>query len=267
MARDKQFMPVGKNPKHNTYHNFYDRYRMNSKILNKDANQIGAYQKIWDRDSMTLELESLIGDADGQFKVGKQLYMAAIPFTKSQIKDIEKRFKDHCKKVVNEGREKPTEMPKELYEEKLKFMARLDVHLEEVHEIERRLKTDSDKEIEKSDSKVLHNGPQGNGRLLGGYLIEIDGMNVSLTEDKIPFINDIRAKQFDGFSTADYYKHIVKPWLQAKDAQAKKNMEEAKKNGVRLDQLSRGKLTGSNVPIPNMPSQCINYKTKVEEEK
>jgi hypothetical protein len=267
MPRVKEYLPIGKDKRFNLYHETYDRLRLASKVLNADANNVSIHMKFFNEETIKNEIRFIEGDEgnDGYYNRDTKIMPSKLQETKDQLDNIELRYESYIKIQVRQGQPKPTDYPPELLKEKLKLEAKLSVLHEELAELQKQLKPYEDKVEEASDRKVLQDGPIGSGRLRGGFLIELDGMKVSLNEDEIPFINDKRAGKYDGFSTADYYTHVVKPFLQAKEKQRAINIQQAKKEETSLDKMTRGKRNGS-VKYPEMPKDCINYKLKVKEE-
>ena len=92
MPRKKEYMPIGKNEKFNLYHNSYDTYRVDSKILNNNANRIGLHMVLWNRENIEKELIMLVGDEDGFCYREKTIYTARIPYVNRKLKEIETKF-------------------------------------------------------------------------------------------------------------------------------------------------------------------------------
>lgn len=69
--------------------------------------------------------------------------------------------------------------------------------------------------------------PRGSAKLQNGNIISIDGLKCSVSEGGTPYISD-ESSVYYLMSTADYYKHIVTPWLKAN----RKNEKEIKKQVI-----------------------------------
>jgi hypothetical protein len=240
---------------HDTYNDYYVRFISESKVFNSEKFP-SAYTIFWDKETLEVELFNLTGDKNGIVDGEK---FGAIPYANEVLAAIEKQFQNYCRSQVAEGRSKPQTYPPDLLQKKLKCEARIDVLTGEKEMIEKRLQSIKSEVQKTDDTLVLKNGPKGSAQLQGGVIVTIDGMKCTVSKEGVPYIRDKRAGVFDGYSCADYIQFVVQPWAFACAKKAKLNADEAKKNGIRLDQLSKGKLNGTNTPWPSMPETCVNY--------
>ena len=243
--------------KHQVYFSEIEKLTRLSSVLGNSHGRLSL-----DRTGLTTELLILKGNANGLFFKGFQSYPSNITICKGELAEIEGVFQNYCKTQIREGKKAVTDWPQGLLDLRLKLEARLIIYEKEVATLEEKLKPFLDQEKTISDRNVLKNGPKGVSQLSGGLIVTIDNMKVSISPEGIPFINDERAKAYNGYSCSDYIEFICNPWAIAKAKQAKLNLLNAKNNGVELDEMTKGKKTGSNCPWPSMPEGCINYLKK-----
>lgn len=265
MKKNKEYLAT--NSKYLAYHETIDRLMLQSDILNGGGRTLNAASRIYNRGGIEMELLIIRGNKNGGFFKGTNEYPSHILIAKADLEEMEIKFEKYCERVMAAGRRKPQEMPPEMLEQKLKIEAKLFVLESEAEELDKRLAPYLNTEKEKSDNNVLRNGPRGSSRLKNGVIVEMDGMTVSehlnpVTDEVVFIINDTRAKQYNGYLTADYLDNICRPWAYAKLALSRKVQAEAKEQGIPLNEISQNKLNGQHAPWPKMPDECINYLKK-----
>lgn len=209
MAQHRRYKYIGKNP---IYDSEFNRARIASKILNAGSIRPGLDTPFFDKGNCIGYLAELLGDDKGLYIRNGEIQMADIPNLKNRIKKIEQEFKNYQQNQINHGYDKPEQMPAEMEAEKFRLEARVDVMLEEVDFLQERL-TKYEEEVEKSDlSKMLTNGPHGNGRLSGGILAEIDGQKIKVVKGNL-VIQDENSP-YNGIAVIDYRKLICEPWAE-----------------------------------------------------
>lgn len=261
----RNYLPKGKDKRYDVYHDTIDRLMQQSQILNGGNMQPNICTIFFTKENIQALLYLMQGNDDGLCGPGLDAGAAKIPFVQMRLKEIEEQFKNYWKQQVLQGRSTPKEMPQNLLNEKLQFEAQLFVLNTEVAELNRRLKTFADSEYQKNVIKILNSKPEGRSVVQNGRIISVDYMPVKLNPDGILYIDCEQAPKYDGYSPSDYIENIVKPWGKACSEQAKKNKEKAIRDGVTYDKLSNGLRSGTNTPLPEMPSNCINYKKQVPE--
>lgn len=215
MGSKRRYKPIKE--EHRVYHKSFDRYRLESRILNSGNEIPNQYSIINDHDYLQGLLLELKGNEKGEWfnSTDRRWCKALLPTVEEQLKQISTDFKNYKQQKVNEGFSKPDKMPTELYEKQLKTEARLDVLKEEIEEVERRLKTFDKQRHKVDDKKVLRDGPVGVAKLRDGVLAEISGQRVSLNKNSALIIDDTNSP-YDGMLVADYRKHVSEPWSAAK---------------------------------------------------
>lgn len=218
MGRRREYLPIGKNEALNTYHRSYDRYRIQSNILNGGGRHPGIDTVFWDKTTVLNEIALMAGDEKGMTYSSSidGHTLATIPKVKEQLRRLEKRFKNYQQQKVNEGHSRPKEMPKEMLEERLQLEARLDVLNEELRELNKRLEVIKNEEEQEHNQLLLANGVASSSSLMNGIVREIDGQNVSLNANSVLIIDDALSP-YDGLLVADYRVHISTPWRMATD--------------------------------------------------
>lgn len=259
MAYLKKYLPLT-NVKYKNYFDRVDQLRLQSRILNSDANKLDGHYIVFDRESINNEILKLQGNSKGEIHVGKDKWVdAIIPALKKEVALFDERLAERKRSAKLEGKPEPAELDSHFQREMLRTEAELTVRTEELEALQKMLSKFVEKDVEKHNNNVLRNGPKGVGRLRGGVLVELDGMAVSLSDDKIPYISETHplAKNYVGYATSDYYVHIVFVWGKLREEQAKKHAEATKK-ALKLDPEYKDNVpmshrTGSNVAWPVMP--------------
>jgi hypothetical protein len=201
--------------------------KVKSRILNTGVDtQPNINTPIWNKTNLESELRTIIGDAKGLFKREDSVFVAAIPNAQHELEAIEQDFKRYARSRVLEGREKPTEYPKEILTKKLKAEARLDVRLAEKAWLEKKLSEIEDTEDVIEQLDMLKYGLVGSGCFHGlgteaynparcraeldGQLLHLTPDNEELNQDGFVIILDPRSP-YNGLRTSDYYK-LCKIW-------------------------------------------------------
>jgi hypothetical protein len=270
MKRNKEYLPIGKDKRFNTYHDEVDRLTLNSQILNSGSEKPSIHTKFWDKHSIECEIYTMLGNENGLYLKDKDVFIAFIPGVKMKLEELQEKFLKYKKNQIEQGKNEPSEMPAGMLTERLLLEAKLLVFEEELAELQKRLKTFSDKDKEISDSKILQYGPIGQGKLNDGILSSIDGMHTKEIKTDKGFVliideDHLKAKDFNGYSTADYLQFIVEPWKRLCAEQSEINKIQAKKDGVKYEMLSNGLRRGTNAKVPEMPREITNYKHTVLE--
>ncbi len=266
-----------KDKEYQTYTDFYIRYKMSSRVLN--PNDMPNMDSIFfDKENITTELLTRIGDQFGKYFRGNTETTAYIPYLELRLAEIEERFKAYQKQRVNTGYPEPQEMPKELLKEKLNWQARLDVTDVEIENLTKRLKSFKDEDEKKEEDHVLEYGLLGNGHFWGSQaptldliniLKEIDGQRITQTSEGLLIINDSRSL-YSGMSVANY-RALCNTW---RDVQKKRSREKLK--ALQLKAREEGLPMPAHLParspvkvsknsLPAWPEGIKNYLEEPEE--
>lgn len=225
------------------YNNAVDLYLVQSDILNGGSMNIGLHSIIMTKGNMEGLLIEIVGDKDGNFRRDNEYQRAAIPFIKSKIRELEKRFVAYQSAQLKEGYEEPEVMPQRMLDEYYTLQARLTVLLAEAEELTKRLQLYKDAEQKEDDSKVLQYGLRGwatfhtDPRLLN-ILQYIDGQRITQTEEGLLIINDPRSP-YSGMAVADY-RALCKVFF---EQQRQKERDKLK--------LVQGQCRAEGKPVPN----------------
>lgn len=230
MARKREYLPIGKKEKFNTYHEWYDRLRVESYILNGGGRRPSFDTVIWTKNRIVGEIIWIEGGEKGMVynKATGEETLALIPQTKKQLRTLQKRFSNYQQQRVNEGYQRPKEMPDEMLKERLELEARLDVFNEELKELKRREASIQVEEDKEHAHLLLAYGVASGGSLYNGILVELDGQKVSLNSNNILIIDD-PLSPYDGVLVADYREYISKPWRKATEKLRNKKAELSRK--------------------------------------
>lgn len=266
-----------KDKEYQVYTDFFIRYKMASRVLNPN-DMPGIDSIFFDKQNITIELLTRLGDQHGKYLQGKTETTAYLPYLELRLIEIDKRFKAYQKQRLDTGYDEPQDMPKHLLEEKLNYQARLDVTDVEIENLTKRLKSVKDEDEKKEDDHVLEYGLLGNGRFWGtqaptldlmNVLRFIDGQKISQTADGLLILNDTRSP-YSGMSVA-CYRALCNTW---RDVQKKLNRERLKKLQLKAKEQglpmpahlpARGPIKVSKNSLLAWPSGVKNYLTEPEE--
>lgn len=213
MSRRYQIF-TDKENKYEIYQTAYDRLKMESQFLNPSS-MPSVYSINIDRDRKGIEsiLRQLKGDERGLFfqPDATEPKWSYLKKAEERIKGINEEFKRLKQQKINEGRRPPKEMPAELQEQLLRGQAELDITLEEIEFLQKKLSNFVVSDQKELDDECLRRGPQGSGKLIGGLLVELDGQKVLPDDQGILRICDKRSP-YNGLPTSDYFEHVVRPW-------------------------------------------------------
>jgi hypothetical protein len=235
------------------YDQVYEAALKNSEILSG----IGDYHNVtlWNKQSLGWKRQELIGDKKGLHDG----LPALIPALQTRIKELIKNFELYQKQCRNEGKVVPVtplpEQAKELYMAE----ALVDIHLEELDKIEKMIADFVEEEVKIVNTNMLRQGPKGISTLKGGVIVEADGQKVTMSEDGFPYI-DQEGSPFNGLGTADYFTKVVRPWRIACAKAATETENKIANKELDASKVSQGKLRGTNVPWPELPPNCKNFK-------
>ena len=207
-----------KEGKYSVYQATYDRLKQASQILNPGKIPSVDNFVCLDRQGLRALLLQWKGRSeDGEFfyAEGNEYHWSYLKTAQERIKSINTEFKNLKQLTINEGKHPPKEMPAEMKERMLKAEAALDICLEEIECLEKKLATFTDSDQKESNSEVLKRGPDGAGRLRDGILILLDGQTVKPDAKNVLRICDTRSP-YDGMQTVDYFEYIVPAWHKAR---------------------------------------------------
>ena len=240
--------PTGKEP---IYDRYFTRHKLNSQILSKRNGQPDIHSiNILDKVSLNAFKTEIEGDKNGM----SNEKLASIPFLKSELFSIEKKFKNLNQSRVNEGREIIKQMPNNLHEKKVELEAIFDVRKLELNHIKKLLSNLSKQESVVKNKKILKYGARGTSRLRNGICSEIDGQKVSVINDIL--LIDEPESIYDGMRVSDYREFVSKIWSKATNKLIIQQQE----------RIDNGELEGCDAkmnlqaPLPDFPKKCINYK-------
>ncbi|MFP8489277.1 hypothetical protein ACKGJO_09240 [Gracilimonas sp. Q87] len=233
--------PFGKHP---AYDQAFEKAKNKSPIFNENARNLYNTDPINNPEAGIYELKGMPGK-DGHYKVGTDWKLAAIPYYKSELAQLNERFKAWQRKQVENGQllTPSEEWPDMLLDLKLKNQAILDVRKLEVKELEATIAKQEKAAQKKRKLKMLEHGPLTTG--VPSSLTEeerkkwseIDGQEISRNDDGIPFISSEDSPYY-GMPLYHYFK-MAKAWIKQmgldNDSLFKerdKLFEEAQKNAV-----------------------------------
>jgi hypothetical protein len=255
--------PVGKYP---LYDRVFDRRRVNSDILNAGSKHVGIHTKFFDEANCRQYELQFIG---AETKKGKKYFengdgdleMAWLFAAEEKLNGLDKEFKEYQDRSRKEGRTIPTEWPKELFEKKLKYEARLDVLTEEYLFIKDLLKQYESKAEVKLAQGILRSGPVGSGKMRNGTLVLIDGQPVRKLDSGLLIIN-CPSSPYNGMSVPDYRDQIIRPFLTQRTALHERLRREAMER--EMSGQEGGYAGNARPPLPSWPTGVKKYK-EVEE--
>jgi hypothetical protein len=202
---------VGQYP---VYDHYVDRYRMSSAILRGENTMSGNMSDLAGCKALLAEFVGNLKDQPGYFfqRDGDRYKMAVLPSLEQELKILDQKWANHRQEQINSGRtpleDKPENMPKAMFEARMKIEAMIVVRKEEIHILEKRI-AEFEKQKAEATNRVLVFGPRGHSHSnKDGIICDIDGQVVSvvngyptITEETSPYLN---------MKVSDYREVIIK---------------------------------------------------------
>ena len=147
-------------PEHKQYTDFFDKYLLDSTILNERNQRINIHTQFADLNGMKSTLYQFVGDENGMYvnHFGEDVF-SFIRSAENNLSEIRSRFESYVNNRVAQGHAKPKQWPPELLKERLKLEAHIDVMNREVEWLRYAINNYKEKEAVKRSSKVLEYGP------------------------------------------------------------------------------------------------------------
>lgn len=201
--------------KYSVYHEWFDRLKLQSPVLNPHGGANIHSLNFNDREGIKSCLLQWKGQ-EGQggrwfYPDGNEWRFSHLKSATEDIKELQEEFGVLKQMRVNEGKRAPKDMPKEMCDRLLMAEAALDICQEEIEFLEKKLLTFTDRDKKESEYALLKRGPEGAGKLRNGVLIRVDGQTVKPDSKGVLRICDERSP-YHGMMTADYFELIVRPW-------------------------------------------------------
>ncbi|MDY0388879.1 MAG: hypothetical protein RBT65_17535 [Methanolobus sp.] len=178
----------------------------------------------------------------------------------SNLAGVKSQFKDYQQQMINEGWDKPTEMPSWLTEEFFQLEAQINIRQNEIEKLDKIINDYKKTADEAHRKEVLRNGVQGSGSLRDGVVVEIDDQKVSVI-DGWPVIDD-EFSPFDGMRVADYRRvvnsHLEKKSMKRQEAEQYK--KECLENNKPFDEGKYLRLFRYREVDPSWPKGVKNWK-------
>jgi hypothetical protein len=249
------------------YDDEFDRLVISSDILG-ETNQPNITTRFYDRQELLSTLALLVGvNGNDWYKEDRSGHtiLSYIPYMKQKLAEIETRFTEFNERREAAGYKRSDLMPPLILKEKLLLEARLDVYLREEESIRLALNNLKVDEDNKQDELCLQHGPQGNGRLRGGDLVELDGQKVERIKGRLIITSP--SSPYRGLLVSDYRERISDVWTKARNdlhlLMSKKAKEEIKATGhssiVVPSRRSGTKISKSS--LPPWPAGVRNWLT------
>lgn len=239
MGSKRRYHPIGREP---VYDHFFDLFRVSSQILNRDTFPSSS-SVFFDKQGLLNEMRRIQGDENGEFTINDQKNPAEIPLIKAKLRMIDETFTAYCKQRVNSGFAKPDKMPIEMHEMQMKLFARLDTLIEELEEVENKLKSITEVERKEDESMILCYGLRGFGKLRGGVLVMLDYQRVIQNNDGLLIIAN---GPYKGMLVTDYRVLINRYQSERKEAERKQLLQ------LQERAISENRPVPKNLPIASM---------------
>jgi hypothetical protein len=238
MARSKEMLPIGTNKE---YDRKYDRLRLESPYLNSSNVQ---YVQINLTDESCLKYE-------------KTVLQTRITMLEEELIKIEEQFSIFQQKRVNSGFNRPDQMTPEQKRYKLETRAAIDVHFEEVADVERRLKKFADDRVQLRKPTILPRGLQQHYHLNHDKILEeIDGQRCGVIKGVVCICDEL--SPYDGMPVVEY-RRLADQWH-------KEYTERINENDRRRDEAilnhKEAQFLGKYPPIPKWPEGVKSMKQK-----
>jgi hypothetical protein len=240
----KRRYPDQKTVEHRIYTEYFDRFTLNSAVLNSGSKPFNIHSIFWTKENIVNNLVELEGNQEGKYWNREGVFIDAdITVAKTHLENLNSKFKDYQDKLENEGKEITDNWPIELLTERLKWEAQLDVYNREVESLKAELAKINEKDDTVSSDKVLAWGLECSGQLRGGVLIVLDGQTISeLPSGKL--IIDDKHSCYNGMLVSDYRK-LATAWNKSR--------------------ITRAGIKVKREDLPSWPDWAINQLAKSDE--
>ena len=110
------------------YNDYFDRFLLNSNILNGGNQAISARTEFHDLLTLKSILIQLEGDETGRYKSSSgETMFSSITLAKKKLEAVKNQFDNYCATKEAQGHPRPKSWPSHLLEERLRCEARIDV--------------------------------------------------------------------------------------------------------------------------------------------
>jgi len=241
------------------YNDFFDRFLLNSNILNGGNQAISVHTEFHDLVTLKRILVQLEGDETGRYKSHSgETVFSSISLAKKKLAAVQNQFDSYCDTKEAQGHARPKSWPSHLLEERLRCEAKLDVTLREAEAIRDRIAQYQALENTEHIKGVLAYGPLGNGRLRDGILVEIDGQTCDYKNDTLIIFDS--ASPYNGMAVSDYREFVCKPWLEERRRwqaeKERKRAQEILEKGFSDIEIRLGKRKIDKSCLPAWP-ECV----------
>jgi hypothetical protein len=168
------------------YSDEFDRLLTSSDILEGDQHP-SIHSNFYDRQGLLQALAQLVGvnNSDSYKDRSGHTILAYIPYCKQQLAELDMQHNEFNERRLSAGYKKSDEWPPNLLKERLKLEAKCDIYLREEEAIRQAINNLKQEVDNEQDKHCLEFGPQGNGRLRGGDLVELDGQRIERIKGKL----------------------------------------------------------------------------------
>jgi len=199
-------------PEYKQYTDFFDRYLLDSTILNAGSKTIGVHTEFMDLPGIKGALAQIEGDENGRYKTHwGETFFSSISLAQQKLGELKNTYKAVCDRKEAQGHKRPNQWPPELLVQRLRWEAKLDVLRREAEFLNDKIANYQQQKQVEHNKAVLVYGPRGNGSLRNGVLAEIDGQETGYKDETLIIIDS--ASPFRGMAVSDYREHVSKPWL------------------------------------------------------
>lgn len=199
-------------PEYKQYNEFFDRYLLDSTILNAGSKTMGVHTEFMDLPGIKGALAQIEGDETGRYKTHwGETFFSSITLAQQKLGELKTIFKSVSDRKEAQGHPRPKQWPPELLVQRLRWEAKLDVLRREAEFLNDRIANYQQQKRVEHNKAVLVFGPRGHGSLRNGVLAEIDGQETGY-KDEVLIICDA-ASPYRGMAVSDYREFVSKPWL------------------------------------------------------
>jgi len=254
-----------KAPEFQKYSDYFDRFLMQSEILNPREGRPTSNSIFYTRKNIL----QLIYELKGEDKDGRVYRTEKDDGTVSVLKDIKNKLELNAARLKSRFDEaeatghKIQGEPIWMMVDRVRLEARMDVVLREIEYLQSLIAVQDQKMEEEHNKKMLIYSCIGQGRLFGGELVEIDFQKVERIKKNLIITEPL--SPYRGMKISDYREKVVDPFC--KDYYAnrsefqKKQQKELKETGHSLTVVPPclGFIKISRTSLPAWPKGVKNY--------
>jgi hypothetical protein len=256
-------------PEYHFYDSWFDRFLMQSSILNTDP-MPNSQMQFMDKPAILHSIVELLGDENGMFWQGNTRTLAIIPQAEAKLKEVEIQWIVFQDMREAEGYLRPEVEPASFLEKRCKTQAFVDVKKRELEFLQKKLSEIKEKVEAEQTENMLAYGTLGNSQIRNGELNYIDQQKVSRINNV--FVITEKSSPYYLMKVIDY-RAMAEKWCAEQHAKRRKLDKEFNREYLATGHSNIERLTGlgihkvSKEMLPKWPEGVEPYNGEDKKDK